>query len=90
MNNDKSDANGSIYFRKERNRWMAKYSVKDYTTGKMVVRRKSFLTEEDAQNFLKTLEFQKENPVFIKNNGIPLAEILKLNLNKKKEMNLIS
>ena len=74
MNNDKSDANGSVYFRKERNRWMAKYSVKDYTTGKMVVRRKSFLTEEDAQNFLKTLEFQKKILYLLKIMVFPLLK----------------
>ena len=76
-------SNGNVFYRKDRNRWIAKYFVKDYNTGKMITKRKTFLTEEDAQNFLKTLEFQKENPVFIQNNGIPLAEILKLNLNKK-------
>ena len=83
-------SNGNVFYRKDRNRWVTKFFIKDYTTGKLVEKRKIFQTEQEAKDFLKTLEYQKENPIFIKNNGIPLAEILKLNLNRKKEMNLIS
>ena len=83
-------SNGNIFYRKDRKRWVTKYFIKDYNTGKLVEKRKIFQTEQEAKDFLKTLEYQKEDPIFIKKNGIPLAEILKLNLNKKKEMNLIS
>ncbi len=88
--NRTNPSNGNIFFRNDRQRWVARYSVKDYILGKMIEKRKMFLTEKEANDFIKSLQYQKENPVFIEHNGIPLIEIMKLNLNKKKEMNIIS
>ena len=88
--NRTNPSNGSVYFRKDRNRWIAQYSIKDYTTGKMVIKRKGFMTEKEANDFLKSLQYQKENPAFIEHNGIPLVEIMRLNLKRKKDTNLIS
>ena len=83
--NRTNPSNGSVYFRKDRNRWIAQYSIKDYTTGKMVIKRKGFMTEKEANDFLKSLQYQKENPAFIEHNGIPLVEIMRLNLKCKME-----
>lgn len=88
--NFSNECNGSVFYRSLRNRWVAQYSIKDYTSRKMITKRKSFMTEKEANDFIKSLQYQKENPVFIEHNGIPLIEIMKLNLNKKKEMNIIS
>ena len=33
-------SNGNVFYRKDRNRWIAKYFVKDYNTGKMITKRK--------------------------------------------------
>ena len=68
---------------------MAQYFIKNYITGKMEKKRKTFMSKKEAENYLKTIEYQKENPVFIEKNGIPLVEIMKLNVNRKKEMNII-
>ena len=81
---------GSVIYRKERNRWMAQYYIKNYITGKMEKKRKTFMTKKEAEDYLKAIEYQKENPIFIEKNGIPLVEIMKLNVNRKKEMNIIS
>lgn len=81
---------GSVIYRKERNRWMAQYYIKNYITGKMEKKRKTFMTKKEAEDYLKAIEYQKEDPIFIEKNGIPLVEIMKLNVNRKKEMNIIS
>ncbi len=36
------------------------------------------------------MNYQKENPIFIKNNGIPMCELLRSNLKLKLDTNQIS
>lgn len=90
MNKGLNDNKLNIKYREDRNKWEATYYIKDFATGKNIRKRRMFLTEIDAINFMQSLEYQKENPVFIEKNGIPLIEILKLNVNRKRKMNIIS
>ena len=77
---------GSVIYRKERNRWMAQYYIKNYITGKMEKKRKNFMTKKEAEDYLKAIEYQKEDPIFIEKNGIPLVEIMKLKIRIIKTM----
>ena len=43
-----------------------------------------------ARKYLDTIMYQKENPLFIEHNGIPLYEIMKSNLKLKLDTNQIS
>ncbi len=86
MNNSK---NGSIYFDKGNNRWKCAYYIIDQDTHIERRTTKSFLTEEEAKNHLTTIQCQKGNSLFIKNNGILIGEILKTLADKKLNANLI-
>lgn len=86
----KGNGEGSIYFNKQRNRWNAQYSEYDYKTGKVGKKTKSFKTEDEARKYLSTIMYQKENPIYIEHNGIPLCEIMKSNLKLKFDTNQIS
>lgn len=52
--------------------------------------RKSFEREDDAKDFLNTIQYQKGNELFIKNNGIPLNQLMRSIVKRKLDMNLIS
>lgn len=86
----KGSSEGYIFFNKQRKRWNAQYRDYDIKTGKLQLKTKSFKTEEDAKKYLDTIMYQKENPLYIEHNGIPLCEILKQNLNLKLSINQIS
>lgn len=34
--------------------------------------------------------YQKENPIYIENNGLPIGKLMEINLNNKLKYNLIS
>lgn len=87
---EKGSSTGSIYFNKQRKNWLAQYYEYDIQTGKTVRKTKTFKTEQDAKKYLDTIMYQKENPLYIEHNGIPLCEILKQNLNLKLNINQIS
>lgn len=80
---------GSLYFDKSKNRYIVQRYVVDYATGKTKLKKKSFLSQEEAEQYLKTIMYQKENPLYIKNNGLPINELMKANLQKKLEQELI-
>ncbi len=80
---------GSIYFNKQRKNWLAQYYEYDIKKDKKVKKTKTFKAEEDAKQFLNTIMYQKENPIYIEHHGIPLIEILKSNLRLKLETNQI-
>lgn len=80
---------GSIYYNKQRKNWLAQYYEYDALKNKRLRKTKSFKTEQEAQNFLNTIMYQKENPIYIEHNGIPLIEILKANLELKYSTNKI-
>lgn len=86
----KGTGNGSIYYSKERKQFVYQYSELDVITGKQRRKIKRFKTMEEAENYRKSLNYQKENPLFIEYNGIPLGELMKMNLNAKLQTNQIS
>ena len=84
MARKKGSNEGSVYFRKDRGKWIAQYYDYDPITQEGLKKRKSFDTEEQAKKYLQSIMFQKENPIYIEQNGIPLKElmntIIKINL----------
>ncbi len=86
----KGSSEGYIFFNKQRKRWNAQYIEYDENTGKSMRKTKSFKTEDDAKKYLKTIMYQKENPLFIEHNGIPICEIMKSNLRLKLDTNQIT
>ncbi len=86
----KGTSEGTIYFNKQRKKWNAQYSEYDIKTGEIKKKTKSFINEEDAKKYLSTIMYQKENPLYIEHNGIPLCEMMKSNLKLKLDTNQIS
>lgn len=86
----KGSSEGSIYFNKQRKNWSAQYGEYNAKTGEIKKKTKSFKTETEAKKYLSTIMYQKENPLFIEHNGIPMCEILKSNLRLKLSTNQIS
>ena len=83
-------AQGSVFYNKDRKNWIASYVVQNLTTGKPKRIRKSFATEKLAKEFLKDINLQKNSAIFIQNNGIPLIKLIKMLLQKKVDSNLIT
>lgn len=81
---------GTIYYDKKKKRFIANYRIMDKETHKEKRLKKIFRTEQEAQEFLSTLNYQKGNELFIENNGIPLNQLMRAHLKKKLDMNLIS
>ena len=73
--NSQSIQNGTIFYEKSRNRWRCKYEILDPETSKFKMKSKMFLTEKEAQDFFATLQYQKGNVLYAKNNGINLIRI---------------
>lgn len=90
MARPKGNKQGSIFFDKNAKKWRAMYYVIDFETKEEKKITKSFISEQEAKNFLATKLYQKNNEIFIKNNGIPLNQLMRTNLQKKLDMNLIS
>lgn len=86
----KGSSEGSVFFNKQRKCWSAQYSEYDIKTGNIKKKTKSFKTEEEAKKYIATIMYQKENPLYIEHNGIPMCEIMKANLKLKLETNQIS
>ena len=80
---------GSLFFDKSKNKWIVQRYVTNFNTGKTSRKTKAFSSEEEGKKYLSTLMYQKENPLYIKNNGIPINELMRVNLQKKLDMNLI-
>ena len=81
---------GSVFYDNSKQRWTTVYYVFDSKTKKDKACRKVFKEEQDARDFLENVQYQRGNEVFIKNNGIPLGQLLDLNLENKLDMNVIS
>ena len=86
----KGSSTGYVFFNKQRNKWNAQYYEYNVKTGKSKPKTKSFNTKEDANKYLSTIMYQKENPIYIKNNGIPICEVMKSDLKLKYDTNQIS
>ncbi len=80
---------GSIYYDKRDKRWRCIYYIYDQNTYNEIRKTKSFSTEQEAKEFLTSIQYQKGNNSFIKNNGIPLNQLMRENVEKKLELNLI-
>ena len=65
----KGNGEGSVYYNKQRKKWNAQYKEYDTKTGRMKYKTKSFKTENEAQKYLNTIMYQKENPIYIEHNG---------------------
>lgn len=90
MARPKGNKQGSIFFDKNAKKWRAMYYITDNETKEEKKITKSFASEQEAKDFLATKLYQKNNEIFIKNNGIPLNQLMRANLQKKLDMNLIS
>ncbi len=90
MSQKPSNSQGYITFRKDRKNWVARYQIYDVESGKNITKSKNFQTREEAEKYLATINYQRENPLYIKHNGIPLCEIMKSNVRLKLETNQIT
>ena len=78
-----SNSEGYVYFNKQRKKWNACYPVFDKEKKRDRIKTKSFETEREAKQFLATIMYQRENPLYIKNNGIPFCEMMRVNARTK-------
>lgn len=85
-----SNAVGYVTFRNDRKKWNVRYPVYDAETGKNKIKSKDFKTEEEANKYLATVNYQRENPLYIEHNGIPFCELMKLNQKLKLDTNQIT
>ena len=90
MARKKGSNEGSVYFRKDRGKWIAQYYDYNPITQEGLKKRKSFDTEEQAKKYLQSIMFQKENPIYIEHNGIPLKELMNTIIQNKLDTNMIS
>lgn len=74
---------GYITFRNDRKTWCARYTEYDITQGKNITKSKNFKTKAEAEKYLQTIMYQKENPLYINNHGIPFCELMR-NIQKLK------
>ena len=88
--NKTSNSQGYITFRNDRKTWCVRYNEFDVKNNKNITKSKTFKTREEAEKYLTSIMYQKENPIYIEHNGIPLCELMKSNLNLKFDTNQIS
>lgn len=88
MKNSKNKT-GSIYYDKKDKRFRCIYYIKEKNNLEETRKTKSFLTEKEAKDFLKTIQCQKGNDIYIKNNGIPLNQLMRALAKRKLDMNII-
>lgn len=86
----KGSSEGYVFFNKQRKKWNAQYTEYDAKTGIAKKKTKSFKTKEEAKKYLGTVMYQRQNPLYIEHNGIPLCEVMKANLKLKLDTNQIS
>ena len=89
MSRKKNSGIGSVYYNKDRKNWIASFNIIDIETKKDKRIRKSFSTKEEAERYLRIIQYQKGNEIFIKNNGIPLFELMRLIQKRKLDTNQI-
>ena len=89
MANNKKEKIGSIYYDKKDNRFRCTYYITDKDTLVETRKSKSFLTEQEAKDFLTNIQCQKGSELYIKNNGIPLNQLLRNLAERKLDSNTI-
>ena len=80
---------GSVYYDKNAKKFRCIYYVKENDTLNEIRKTKSFSTEQEAKAFFKTIQCQKGNDIYIKNNGIPLNQLMRALAKRKLDMNII-
>lgn len=90
MGRPKENKTGSVFFNKSKGKWFCEYYVIDKDSHKEIIKQKTVKNEEEGKQFLSALQYQKGNEIFIKNNGIPLGKLMRSNVQRKLDMNLIS
>lgn len=90
MARQKNTGIGSVYYNKQRKIWVASYNIIDIETKNEKRVRKSFPTAEEANRYLRIIQYQKGNEIFIKNNSIPIFELMKFIQKRKLDTNQIS
>ena len=86
----RNNSTGYITFRKDRKKWEARFYEINPVNNKRKTKSRSFDSQEEAKKYLESLMYQKENPLYIKNNGIPFCEFMRNNLKLKLETNQIT
>ena len=89
MERNKKEKIGSVYYDKKDKRWKCTYYIFNQKTMKEQRKYKSFLTEQEAKDFLTSIQYQKGNELFIQNNGITLHQLMRESAQKKLDLNLI-
>lgn len=89
MTRKKNSNIGSVYYNKQRKNWITSYNIIDAETKKNKRVRKSFSTQEEAERYLRIIQYQKGNEIFIKNNSIPIYELMCLIHKRKLDTNQI-
>lgn len=84
-----SNSQGYITFRNDRKKWEVRFYELDVSTNIKKAKTKLFNSQEEAKKYLSSIMYQKENPIYIEHNGIPLCEFMKANLNLKFDTNQI-
>ena len=87
--NNKKEKIGSIYYDKRDKRYRCTYYIKDKNSLVDIRKTKSFLSEKEAKDFLNTIQCQRGNDLYIKNNGIPLNQLMRALAKRKLDMNVI-
>ena len=64
---------GSVYQEKKRGLWICQTYVTDFETGLKKRVKKSFRTQEDAEQYFSEISLQKKSTVYIENYGVPLG-----------------
>ena len=90
MPKEKGTSNGSIFFNKNKNRWVVQSYYIDAITNKKRSKNKLFKTEEEAKRYLDIVHLQKEDSNYVKDNGIHLIDLMRARVKKKLDTNLIS
>lgn len=87
--NNKKNKNGSIFYDKKDKKWKCAYYKIDNNS--MVEKRKtkSFITEQEAKDFLGAIQCQQGNDLYIKNNGIPLNQLMRALAKRRLDLNII-
>lgn len=89
MENRKNEKVGSIYYDKKDKRWKCIYYIIDQETKKEKRKCKSFIAEDEAREFLTSIQYQKGNDLYIQNNGIPLNKLMRELVQRKLDANLV-
>lgn len=90
MPRKKGTSNGSVYFDKSKQKWIAQIYYLDSLTNARKKKTKNFNTEEEAKKYIDVSNYQKEDVNYIKNRGISLIDLMRARVKRKIDTNIIS